>query len=282
MKERLGEWDAAMSQYVGLADDRSVIAAEDDHTAQALFRLGAILYDQLQRQEEALDIWKLVVAYYPDCDGPARRALDGLVVHWERHGLHGEAVHYFEESYRSLAATRMGDNLLYWLGYWYRQHLGDEGRAYSVFGQLRDLYYDISSLRDDAEWQMVELLHGWGEYKREIDLLRAIADERDANFLFGSNATTSMENAAFRIGVVMQADVGDLRGAIGEFQQFLDGWQLSLYRDDAAYHILQLTLALGDFEEASRLAGRFLLDYPESRHCEEALQMAGELEEGEP
>ncbi|MBN1947297.1 MAG: tetratricopeptide repeat protein [Bradymonadales bacterium] len=273
IEERREHFPAAIAHYTRLLDDWQLFAQEDEYTPRGLFRLGLILYDHLGQQEQALKVWRQVIAFYPNVDGPAHRALDAILVHYEQNGLPEQAVRFLADSYPPLSQTRLADNLLYWLGYWYRHHLGDLEQAFELFRRVRTEFFDTSSLRDDAEWEMVEILHEWGNYGQELTLLREMAREREFNLFFGSDATTSMEKAAFRIGIVYQDSLGDYRQAIREFQGFLDGWEFSLYRDDAAFRMIQSAIGMDDLPTAAQMAHRFLEEFDESRHVEEVQAM---------
>jgi tetratricopeptide (TPR) repeat protein len=269
IEEHRGNNDRAIAVYTDLLVHHQLFDDDDEYTARGLYRLGQLLYYEMGDRDEGLRIWRHVVHYFPAIDGPAHRALDGILLHFERNELHEEAVVFFATEFEALEHTRMGDNMLYWLGFWLRHHLDEEERALEIFLRVREQYYDYSGLRDEAEWQIVEILHGRGEFQEEIALLDEIRLERDEGIFLGPYATTSMEEAAYRIGIVLLEDLNDPEGAIDAFQVFLDRWRLSLRRDDAAYGIVRATAIRSPPEQADQVARDFLRDYSDSRYTDE-------------
>ncbi|MCA9565185.1 MAG: tetratricopeptide repeat protein, partial [Myxococcales bacterium] len=136
MHERMDHFDAAISDYMRLLNEHERFDEYDEYTARGIYRLGVLLYWELGDTEQGVECWKHVVDYFPDVDGPAHRALDGLIVHWEEDGA-PEALEFFESRATELAATRMGDNMLYWAGYWYMTYQSNDDAALERFQTLR-------------------------------------------------------------------------------------------------------------------------------------------------
>jgi hypothetical protein len=265
LEEKRGHYEAAVAYYLSLLEHHELHASTDDHTARALLRTGLILYDHLGEMGEGLRMWRHVLHYFPAAEGPAWRALDFVRSHFERTGDHEQAVRFFAAEYAALHDTRMGDNLLYWLAYWYRHHLDDPERALELFVALRTRYRE-SSLRDQGDWEIVELLHERGEYERELRFLRELAAEFEPSLILGPHVTATMENAAFRAGTVRLEQLDDPWGAIEEWEAFLDTWTVSLQRDDAAKGIVDAAVAIGEPALVREKAQWFLREFEESRH----------------
>jgi hypothetical protein len=265
VEEKRGRYREAVEHYLALLEHHAIYASVEDYTARGLFRTGLILYDHLGERAEGLKMWRLVIRYFPDAEGPAWRALDSVRSHFERSGDHAEAVRFFAAEYAALHATRMGDNLLYWLAHWYRHHLGDAERALELFTLLRERYWE-SSLRDQGDWQIVEILHARGEYERELRFLHELAAERERSLILGPHVNATMENAAFRAGTLRLEQLDDPWGAMAEWERFLSSWRVSLLRDDAAKGIVDAAVAIGDPALVREKAAWFLEEFEESRH----------------
>jgi hypothetical protein len=272
--ERQGDLDGAVAQYLSLLEHHGEFAESDEYTPRGIYRLGRIYYWELDDREQGLRFFDTVLRYYPDVDGPAHRALDAIIYHFEESGEDAAAVDYFAARQETLAQTRMGDNMLYWRAYWYAHHVGAPDVAVPLFEALRADYSD-SSLRDDAEWQLVHIYHEAGEFEREVELLHEMRRQRAEALIFGPEATGSMEQAAVRMGTVLLEDIGDPARAIVEWRDFLDVWSLSLERDDVMYGIVRATAQLGDRAALRQVADEFRRDYPESRYLDEVEALAG-------
>ena len=272
--ERQDRWDTATERYLRLLNEAWKYDDEDEYTARALYRLGIIQYDAIGDHEEGLALWKQLLRSYPGVDGPAHRALDGIVVHFEQNQIIEEAVLYFAQEFELLEHTRMGDNMLYWLGYWHRHHLGDDDRALEIFLRLHHQYFDFSALRDQGDWEIIHIYHERGWFKREIGFLADLRNERQTVFLFGPEVSTSMENAGFRIAEVLLEELNDPEGAIREWRRFLDTWTRSLQRDDAMYGIVRATIETGDDTRVREAIEEFRQHYSESRWLDEVEALA--------
>lgn len=281
VEEQRDNFDAAIRQYGLLLEDAPAFAEDDEFTPRGLFRMGLILYDELGRIEEAVEIWKLVIHYYPNMEGQPHRALDAIVVHFENTGAHEEAVEYFSTEFPHLEQTRMGDNMLYWLGYWYRHHLGDSEAAYKVFEMLRNLYFQTGGVREEGEWEMVEILHEWGEYHLELNLLDSMRSGRTESLIFATMVTEIQEDAGYRMGFVRFENLNDPEGAIQNFREFIDTWIRSLRRDNAGYQICLITASIGDSARTRRECEAFIVEYPESRFVDEVEALLADLD-GDP
>jgi len=278
VEERRGELDAAIGFYLDLFANHEIYAEDDEYTPRGIYRLGRIYYDDLGETGEGLELWSHVVHHYPDVDGPAHRSLDLILVHYERvddPSLHDDFVEWLIESFAVLEHTRMGDNMLYWLAHWNRHYLAQPDVAEELFVRMRSDFFE-SSLRDEAEWQLIEMYHATGRYKRELTLLHEMRRARADTLILGPDATTSMELAAFRMGTVYLEDLEDPRGAIREWRDFLSVWSLSLERDDEMYGIVRATVALGDRGAVVAAVREFIDGYPESRWLDEVEDIAAE------
>ena len=278
VEERLGHWEQAIEHYVQLFEHAELFDDEDEYSARAMYRLGRVYYDDLGDEQEGLAFWKLLLRTYPQMDGPAHRALDAIIVHFEQNESREEAVAYFAQEFPRLEHTRMGDNILYWLGYWHRHYLGDDETALQIFLRLHTQYFDFSGLRDQGDWEIIHIYHERGWYKRELGFLADLRNERQTVFLFGPEVSSSMEQASFRIGQVYLEDLSDPESAIREWRTFLDTWERSLERDDAMYGIVRATMQTGDELRIRETIEEFRQDFTESRWLDEVEAFASELD----
>ena len=274
--ERQELWDRAIEHYLRLLDDAWQCDHEDEYTARALYRLGLIHYDAFGDQEQGLSLWKQLLRSYPGVDGPAHRALDGILVHFEQNQMVDEAVRYFAEEFELLEETRMGDNMLYWLGFWHRHYLGDDDAALEIFLRLHEQYIDFSALRDQGDWEIIHIYHERGWFEREVGFLADLRNERQVVFLFGPEVSSSMEQASYRIGQVYLEDLQDPESAIREWRLFLATWTRSLERDDVMYGIVRATVETGDGSRIQEVIDEFRRDYSESRWLDEVEALAVE------
>lgn len=266
----------AYDHYLAVFEEWSRYGSDDEYAARAIYRLGWIYYDTLHDRREAVALWQVLVRNLPDMDGPAHRAIDALTYHYETTGSHEQAVQFFTQAFTELEDTRLGDNMLYWLAYWLRHHTGDVEQAEALFWRLREQYYDWSGLRDQGEWQLVDILHEQGRFGEELALLHEMRREFSAEILFGPYANGSMEQAAIRMGYVYRDDLGDPVSAIREWRDFLSIWRLSLERDNVMYSIVEATVQLGQRDAIAEVTEEFILGYPESRFQDEVAAIRAE------
>jgi len=278
--EQSGQFDEANEYYLSLIDDHLIYDEVDEYTARGLYRIGIIHYDHFHQYDEALRIWQELVRMYPDASGPAHRALDAVIVHYQTNDIIDEAIAYFSTEFRRLEQTPMGDNMLYWWAYWYRHYVGDSDTAFELFSRLRSQYYGISGVREEGEWEMVNIYHERGDHHREAQLLDAMRNEREFAFLFGPHASTSMENAGYQLGIVFLDHLSNPQQAIIEWRTFLETWIYSLQRDDAMYGIVRATEQLGDHQRLYEVVTEFREVYFESRWLDEVEALYAEATRG--
>ena len=280
--EQSGQFEEANRYYLSLIDDHQIYDEVDEYTARGLYRIGIIHYDHLHQYDEAVRIWQELVRMYPDASGPAHRALDAVIVHYQSNEITDEAIAYFSTEFSQLEQTPMGDNMLYWLGYWYRHYLDDSDTAFELFSRLRTQYYGISGVREEGEWEMVAIHHERGDHHREAQLLDAMRNERHWVFMFGPHASTSMENAGFQLGIVHMEHLSDPQQAIVVWRTFLDTWVYSLQRDDAMYGIVRATHQIGDEQRFYEAVTEFREVYFESRWLDEVEALHAEATGSSP
>lgn len=193
------------------------------------------------RLATAVAMYRALVRTYPDYM-PGERALAHLERLLSARGRAGVDAHlaWTRAVYPELAATSLGDNLLFFAATTaFRRWVAGEGAAYAALAERLyrelDARYRRAGLWNDAWWYLSWLYHRQGRTLDEIDAIRRIQRTREKISLFGHDEHPYFFEGQLRVARLQLLALDDPAAAAASYAWFIDNYPVSLLLDDVLF-----------------------------------------------
>jgi tetratricopeptide (TPR) repeat protein len=255
--------DLAREREAVVAFERAAAVLSDDaaSVARARLRAGQLQLD-LGRDREAYRLLWLVVTEAPE-QAFAADALKLLL----RDGRRRDANQLYlvlVQLYERLAATELGDNLLFALAELAEEERKDARLALSFHDTLAARYVK-SGLRDEALWHGARLARSLGNAEGAARRLRTLLATREVAWGAGSYFSVWLDDAQLELGKVLRDDLGRRQAALDAFARLPRDYPASILRDDALWEAAQTFEQMGDARRACDALGQLGRRHRDSR-----------------
>jgi tetratricopeptide (TPR) repeat protein len=237
-------------------------APDDATAATATYRAGTLLLRAHREVEAWTALWK-VVTDWPD-EPTAADALQTLVEDGRKRDARALADQ-LAKLLTSLAETKVGDNLLWWLADLDEHELARPDTARTLYDRI-PTDYPQSGLRDDARWRGANLSRTLGDSPGAVARLRLLLATREVSLLAGSYFSIWLDDAQLLLGQILRDDLHDARGAIAAFRKLPKDYPQSVLRDDALYELAVTLASTGDHTAACTAVRDLVKLEPDSKY----------------
>ena len=199
-----GRWDAVVAAYrraIGKADGE-----RDRHASVMLrLRLGRVLVDNMQKVDEALDVYRAVY----EADGENAQAIAALERLYRHSSRFGDLLEIYEKK-RDLSITSAEKQAInYEIAKLYENEIEDVDKAIETYGRVLD---DEPS--DAQALAALDLLYGrLGRWQPYVEVLR-----RRIELDLGEAQLVDLK---FRLGQTMAQHLDDAAGALENYREIL-------------------------------------------------------------
>jgi tetratricopeptide (TPR) repeat protein len=249
--------------------------ADEDATlaATATYRAGELELHAGQTVAAWTALWR-VVTDYPD-EPLAADALRDLLL--DGRGRDARAMaDQIEKLLTPLAATDVGDNLLWSLADLDEHELGNLPAARAIYDRI-PIDYPTSGLRDDARWRAAQVSVALHDPRGAVERLRGLLATREVAIGPGSYFSIWLDDAQLQLGQILRDELGDLPGAAAAFRQLPRDYPASILRDDALYELAVTLSRAHDAPGACDAIAKLRVLEPDSKYRARADALAQEL-----
>ena len=266
MLEQEGKLDRALIMYKSLWEPETP-DGEDEYSGHALFRTGLLYYNMQSTRLDGLDIFDALIIRYPNHPTALKATRYIIADYIEQNDLQG-GLEYLIGLYPVVKATDIGDNILYEVSRFYKDHLNKPDKAIHIYKTLLQ-EFPMSGFGDDAMWYIAVLSDQKGDFQTALTYYGQVTLLRGKGWWFGNYNSTYVDEAFIRKGEIYVA-IGEKHKAIREYELFLEVFPDYLKADDVSWALVRLRADYGDPEDLEAAIDFLLTNYPESRFCAQA------------
>ncbi|TXD37875.1 tetratricopeptide repeat protein [Lujinxingia vulgaris] len=257
---------------VALAEERfEALWAEgiEDHiTSRALYESARIELEHHQRRAEAIALLHRAIAQTAPWAG-TELALDFLKKIERQAGNQQTLIDDLSRIAAELENARLKAQLHLTIGELHHADLQDDEGALKAYRRAAKSCEDCSAA-DEAIWRMAEIYSAYQNFDAATRTLSVVAERTDTSWFVGSYNSHRAADARFELGRIHMLFLEDYEQARDHFERFIDTFPHAMRRDQAEWHLVEIT-RLTESERAYRRAlRRFSDDFPESRLADEA------------
>jgi tetratricopeptide (TPR) repeat protein len=300
--------EGRVTEAAALLAEAAGSASKPEHRDKLLFQQGLVLA-RAGLGEEALGVWdplykttgdeniagrivyeKGMLARSQGELGEAERWFMCMVTDHPEHGLALMGLLRLEKLVRERAGddairtllesllgdalkTSFGDDVLWELSAWHRDH-GEDEEAKAYLLAIRFSYpFPTGGRASDALFELATLAEKQKKWKEAIGYLEEVAGPIGKSPFIGSSSGGEKARALMRMGRIYEDHLGDPETALKLYMEVAGMPDLETMNDDALLEAARVLVGMGRNEKACKILGRLLRDFPYSNKRKKAKKM---------
>lgn len=273
MLEQKGDAQGALQAYEKIYT--RPVYAYNEYGARTMYRSGRVYRDQLDDPETAYETWLATIRAYPNTFF-AEDALDELKRYHRKADSYDEFIELLSSLYVELQYSEIADNLMYEAAKLLDDEFSRCHDAIELYTMMQTTF-PRSGFVDDAIWRTALCYRRHDEVDKEVAVLSAFVDGREAAIIIGDYDYDQYGPALQRLAEI-EEDRGELLNAIRGYRRFQTTFPLSLDNDDLSFKIIELYDELGDAKSMRRYLDEMKKLWPESRYISRAEELVRQAE----